>query len=159
MIIASTTGKIFLSAANIWRQLLPFSGTFCIDFELEWEYAPLCVDYNSADVSLIIITGNMSQGPETGKYTPGWKSNSTAQDLWFWVLQGRHYLQWWLYIFSLKLSIVFTSSIYFIYWWIAVCFIAFTTQINSWYTRVHCSRGLVKKGIWWKGKKGTLLHS
>lgn len=108
---------------------------------------------------LIIITGNMSQGSETGKYTPGWKSNSSAQDLWFWVLQGRHYLQWWLYIFSLKLSIVFTSSIYFIYWWIAVCFIAFTTQINSWNTRIHCSRGLVKKGIWWKGKKGTLLRS
>lgn len=33
----------------------------------------------------------------------------------------------------------------------AVCFIAFATQINSWYTCLHCSRGSVPEGIRRKG--------
>lgn len=59
---------------------------------MEGEYAPLCDDYNSSDVSFLITTGNMPQRPETGKYTLGWKCYATAQDMWFWVLQGRRFL-------------------------------------------------------------------
>lgn len=40
----------------------------------------------------------------------------------------------------------------------AVCFIAFATQINSWNTCIHCSRGFVTKGIWWKGIYHFLPH-
>ena len=88
---------------------------------------------------------NLPPRSEAGKYTLRWKPSTTSQNLRLWLFQGKGpsaYLE----TNAILLKLVTDCSSCF-----AVISVALPTKIYCGNTSLHCSRGIIKERIWWKG--------